>query len=210
MTKSPKLLAKFANLSIFISLMAVLSLPAAGEKISGKSVKNSTDHNSEATWISALTSIRSHAALVRSKKTIKICDGDDCIDRDSVLQVSMLVVDHGPSTDVGPQASLYLTIYNSVEETAVAQSIHMIDDIYELRSTKRIAAGMYEATYLAFRIDEEQSATSCYNPIMRATIDARALSAKVRAAKRIGFLEDSFYTDEIDVQYKKLGCPDKQ
>ena len=149
-----------------------------------------------------ITDIRKHVLLERATKTIRSCEDGSCLDRSSDLQVSAVVYDNGPSTDVVPTATLYLTIYNSVEETGIARSLHQIADVTELVDARRIKAGIYELTYKAF-----WSENGCFQPTVKARIDARALSAKMRAAKEVGFLEDHTYTDTIDVVRQRLDCP---
>lgn len=149
-----------------------------------------------------IVQIRKAVKLIENKKTIRHCNGNDCLDRESDLLVNAIVVDNGPSTDVSPPQSIYLTIYNSIEETGTGSSIHHIDDIYEFGTASRIGPGIYEVRYRAFRPGE-----ACVAPNILATIDARALSIKVRAGQEVPEFEDHIYTDPIQVTYSQLSCP---
>ena len=156
----------------------------------------------EEPWANGVGPIRQFNVLVRKIKTIKHCENDDCLERESDLQVSVVVVDNGPSTDVSAVAGLYLAMYNSIEETGVAYSFHAIADVVKMNEAKRVAPGIYEIFYQEFwTID------GCIQPKMKARIDARELSIKVRAAKEVGSLEEHVYADAIDVTYTKLNCP---
>ena len=178
-----------------------MSYSVKAEQISGVQGNDRDASGFTPLSIETLTSVRHHKTLVRSTKTIKSCADGECIDRASTLQVALLVLDNGPSTDVSSPAVLYLTMYNSVEETGVGKSMHLIDDIVEFYSSKRISAGIYEVEYKAFRLDGE-----CQLPKVSATIDARTLSAKVRAAKEVRMLENHVFMDPIYVEKKVLSC----
>lgn len=201
MSKISKTSQYIFKILAFAILAIVLTNSVRAEQITGVEGNADDDGSTTQLWEDTITSIRSLTKLVRSTKTIKSCSEEECIDRESTLQVSLVVIDNGPSTDVSSPAVLYLTMYNSVEETGVAKSMHLIEDIVELHSTKRVSAGVYEVEYQAFRIEEE-----CSLPVIRARIDARELSSKVRAAKKIDFLQDFAYTDAIDVAYEVLSC----
>lgn len=183
-------------------LLTLSPVSALGDMINGIDPKSGSDEFDAPLAILEVAAIRSHTVLVRSSKTIKSCADGDCIDRTSDLQVSTMVYENGPSTDVSPPATLYFTMYNSVEETGIARSVHMIADVEELMAAKRISAGIYEVTYKGYWSED-----NCFQPQVRARIDARALSIKVRAAKEVDFLDDHTYTDPIEVHYKRLNCP---
>ncbi len=185
-----------------ITLLMLSPGLALGDIINGIDPNSNADEFNAPPGILEVSAIRSHTVLVRSSKTIMSCGDGDCIERRSDLQVSIMVYENGPSTDVSPPATLYFTMYNSVEETGIARSVHLIADVEKLIKAKRVAAGIYEITYKGF-----WSQDNCFQPNFRARIDARALSIKVRAAKEVQFLDDRTYVDPIEVDYKRLNCP---
>ena len=118
------------------------------------------------------------------------------------MHISLVVTSNGPSTDVSAPSTLYLTLFNSVEETTIAQSVQMIDEIYELHGSKQINEGIFEAEYLALRTDGK-----CFKPIIRATIDARDLIGAVGVAKEISHLDDFSYSGGLVIKFTQLSCP---
>ena len=151
--------------------------------------------------LSLVASIEEVKVLVRKTKTIPVCDGSDCIQRESDLRVSSLLLSGGPSTDVSPRYMIALVINNEVNEHAVAYSYHQIAFADELRSVERLKAGIYRFVYVAHDYDE-----ACFLGVLETTVDARELSAAVRLAKKTSNFEDAFYDDPIYLTHKKLGC----
>ena len=151
----------------------------------------------------ALAAVSAHNPLAHIRKNIDICENSQCLTRESDMYISLVVTSNGPSTDVSAPSTLYLTMFNSVQETAIAQSVQMIDEIYELHSSKQISDGVFEAKYLALRTDGK-----CLQPIIRATIDARDLIVAVGAAKEINHLNDFNYIGGLEIKTSQLSCTD--
>lgn len=164
----------------------------------------------EATFVfSILTGVAKHGVLVQRKKPIQVCDNGDCYSNISDLRVSYLLLDGGPSTDVSPRYSLYLTTYNSVDEFASAYSIHLIENVDELYDVERVKAGIYKFEYkqLAELLNfETSSRLNCPYYDVTAVIDARDLTAKVRQAKKLKFLQDIQYYDPIYLSVSDAKC----
>ena len=186
-------------LFICVAMVASTQALAAPEKIVG--IIGDEDDAVVMSWLSSVTDIRSQKILVQSSKTIKHCSEGDCINRLSDLRVAIVEVDGGPSTDVSAPAALYLTVYNSVEESGIGRAVHLIEEIFEVISSRRLKPGIYEAVYRAFRLGGD-----CQNPVVRATIDARKLTTKMRAAKEVELLDEYVYVDPIYVQYDVQSC----
>jgi len=148
-----------------------------------------------------LAAIEDLQVLVRKTKMINVCDGSDCLERESDLRVSSVLVSSGPSTDVSPGYAIYLVMNNEVEEHAVAFSYHRIAFADELKSVERLKAGIYRFVYVAHDYSD-----ACFIGTLETTVDARELSAAVRLAKKTSFFEDAFYDDPIYLTHKKLGC----
>ena len=149
----------------------------------------------------SMAAIDDFKVLVRKSKTIKVCDGTDCIDRRSDLRVSSVLLSGGPSTDVSPRYEILLLMNNEVEEHAVAFSSHRIAFAEELRSVERLKAGIYRYVYVTYDYSDD-----CFMGVRETTVDARQLSAAVRQAKRTSFFSDAFYDDPIYLTHKALGC----
>ena len=148
--------------------------------------------------------VMQNTVLVDRKKTIKVCDGGVCIDRESHLVVQVLQLDNGPSTDVSPSSSVYLLMYNDINEHAVAYSMHIIaDSMQQGFDAKRVEAGIYEVTLRGF----DTSFDGCFDPVQTIRIDARDLSSDVRQGKKTSFFNDAVYTDPIDVSVINADCP---
>ncbi len=151
----------------------------------------------------ALAAVSAHNPLAHIRENIDICENSECLTRQSDMHISLVVISNGPSTDVSAPSTLYLTLFNSVEETAVTQSVQMIDEIYELQGSKQISEGIFEAKYIALRTDGK-----CLQPIILATIDARDLIAAVGAAKEINHLNDFSYSGGLEIKTSQLSCTD--
>lgn len=158
-------------------------------------------------WGLAVASVTEQITLVSREKTIIVCDEGDCIDRVSDLRISAVVLDSGPSTDATERYGLYLIMHNSVQEHAVAKSVHLIASMEELKSAKRVEAGIYEFVFNSPNYGYlETKDPNCRFVEMRARVDARVLSAEVRKAERTSFFEDATYTDPIYVTRSTIGC----
>lgn len=188
---------------VFLALYSIIVFPAAadGQKwvieggISGKQ--------------SLLANIAKQGILVQREKYIQVCDKYGCDSRASDLRVSYVVYDTGPSTDVSPRYVLYLTTYNSVDEFASAYSIHRIAYIDELYDVERVKAGIYEFRYRqvgALGNAAARSGLDCFYKDVTVIIDARALAANVRRAKKLKFFEDAQYFDPIYLSAKNVKC----
>jgi len=176
--------------ALFFALSSVAF--AESEKIFGLS-------NQDANY--NISSVAKHDVLVESLRDISVCDNGDCTQRKSNLRVSAVVIDGGPSTDVSPPFSIFLTMHNSIEEYAVTSSMHRIAFSYKPISVRRVKAGIYEFEYIGFN-----PSGPCISPRMKTTIDARELSVKVRQGKKAKFFEDFTYKDPIFARHSVLGC----
>ena len=185
--------------TILIAAFAILFLTAPSWGQALKSTIIGEEHGN-----GPLDAIASHTVLVDSTRTIEVCDNGNCYNTDSQLRVSALTIDGGPSTDVSPRFNLYLSMYNYIQEFATATSLHKIDYLNRFISVKRIKAGIYEARYVAINLEGQYG--NCFYPEIKATIDARELSATVRKAKRARFFSDVHYTDPIYVTKTVTGC----
>jgi len=120
----------------------------------------------------------------------------------SDLRVSFVVLDNGGSTDVSPQASLYLTTFNESEEYG-AGSVHFLSSINNLISYKRLSAGIYEAVVSVYDYQFEEltcaSDETNYQKEVKLTIDARGLTIDVRAMKGLEFFEYKTYTTPVQM-----------
>ncbi len=154
-------------------------------------------------WISTLSKIYYFKSLLRKTKTIQHCNDKKCEDIESDLHVSMIGIDATPAFDGRRGQHLYLAMYNAVGAQTNGKSIHLIADVLEITSAKRLKAGIYQVTYTDFWPGE-----NCKHATVEARIDASELSVKVRAAKTASQHSSHIYTDPIDVTYKQLGCTD--
>lgn len=162
----------------------------------------------KALWSMSVSTVVSHKILVQREREINVCDEGDCIDRISDLRVSSIVLDNGPSTDVSPRYSLYLTMHNSITEHAVAVSLHRLASFNELISAERVEAGIYEFVYKAYNLEysSENKDRNCDLLTFKIRVDAKELSTLVRQAKKTKFFEDAVYQDPIFVLRENLGC----
>ena len=203
----------FEKTLLMAAIFLISALPRIGfaEPIMG--VAGGEKHGFAFSNLNNITNIRAVKVLVRSEKTISLCRQGTCDEVASDLQVSLVVSDIGPSTDLQPKGMLHLAMYNKLTEIGISHSLHLIAEIEELYSSKRVAPGIYQVLYLGFSLGSVAGENHCLYPKMRATIDARDLSVKVRAAK--GFegnpndLEELIVTDPVEVTYKQLSCTDK-
>ncbi|WP_413287933.1 hypothetical protein [Bdellovibrio sp. HCB337] len=84
-------------------------------------------------------------------QTIRLADSDDNVVK---KKISIVVVDHGLSTDVSPRYSVYLG-YNSMAEMGNLSAAYLItNQAYSNVKAKRTSAGIYEVSYTEYR--EEQ------------------------------------------------------
>lgn len=188
-----KIIKRFL-LTNFILLALASNSFAETEKIFGLGIQDA-NYN--------VSSVAEHVVLVESLRDISVCDNGDCTQRKSNLRVSAVVIDGGPSTDVAPPFSIFLVMHNSIEEHAVASSVHRIAFTYKSISVKRVKAGIYEFEYIGFN-----PSGPCLSQRKKTIIDARELSVQVRQAKKTRFFEDFTYTDPIFAQHTVLGCAD--
>lgn len=73
------------------------------------------------------------------------------VERNSVTKtVSVIVTDHGKSTDVSPTASIYLAFTAFAEMGNISTSF-LIDDVLSFTSATRKAAGVYEIKATIYR-----------------------------------------------------------
>lgn len=152
----------------------------------------------------SIAQIANHEVLVEREKAITVCDNGDCIQRSSNLRVSYLLVDYGPSTDVSPRGGLYLSMHNSIEEHAVAASLHFIAPVEDFIAGTRKEAGIYVFDIVSSLNGD--AAGDCYYKRVTVTVDAREASAAVRKGEKTRFFEDAVYTDPVFVDYKTEGC----
>lgn len=101
--------------SLFISLCLILSFSAFSETI--ESSKNNIN-------------------AARVVELIKLVNKTD-------IQVNIVVVDNGGSTDVSPTQSLFFNIYSKGEMFSTDASFNL-GPIYSLESAKRVNSGIYE------------------------------------------------------------------
>jgi hypothetical protein len=81
-------------------------------------------------------------------KTIRLSETDN---QGITKKLSIVVTDHGKSTDVSPRYSVYLS-YNSMAEMGNISGAYLITHkAYSDVSAKRIAPGLYEVKYTEYR-----------------------------------------------------------
>lgn len=81
-------------------------------------------------------------------KTIRLAETDN---QGITKKLSLIVLDHGKSTDVSPRYSVYLG-YNSMAEMGNISGAYLITNkAYSDVSAKRVAPGIYEVKYTEYR-----------------------------------------------------------
>ena len=139
--------------------------------------------------------------LVRSEREI-LMDAATGFKRLSDLRVSLVVLDDGTSTDVSPRWSLYLAMFNDVNEHGQAWALEPVAAAYEFKGVTRRAPGIYVAEIMT--IDE--TGGGCGYVPAKIVIDARDLSVAVRQARGLDEFDTRRYRTPIKIETEVGGC----
>ncbi len=140
--------------------------------------------------------------LVRTVKTISVgsYNGPN-IDRASDLRVSLVVLDLGPATDVSPRQEIHLAMFNDINEHGVAWTLEPIASVWEFKSTKRTAPGIYEIRAVTLNYGR----CTDFETVL-ITVDARNLSVAVRNAPGLGEFDTQRYIEPVGITIDHVKC----
>lgn len=150
-----------------------------------------------------LSSVVETVPLVRRALDIEVVDEGQRMTRVSDLRVSLLVVDHGPATDVSPRYGLHLAMFNVIEEYGIAWSLTPIASVWRFHGARRVEAGRYEID-----ADLVSEGADCLAPRYILRLDARSLSAAVRHAEGLDWFDSHQVEEPVEVVTERLGCRD--
>ena len=139
--------------------------------------------------------------LIRSERKI-VMNAVTGFKRLSDLRVSLVVLDDGTSTDLSPRWSLYLAMYNDVNEHGQAWALEPVASAYEFKGASRRAPGIYVAEIMT--IDE--SGGGCGFVPAKVIIDALDLSVAVRQARGLDEFDTRRYSTPIKIETEIGGC----
>ncbi len=111
------------------------------------------------------------------------------------LQVSVVVQDHGGSTDVSPTQTVYLTLYAKGEMFST-DATFKIADVLSVTSTKRVSGGVYEVKAMTY--DNDMAETTY-------TIDATKAVTAIQAVDCGGDFDceaSSKFTASVEVSVR--------